>query len=1021
MTTIGTEFAMNKINNPTELLKELLKTLFQFESTELDFGIYRIMNYKRKEIEDFVDKDLIQVIEKEFERYRTQSSKELLEKIEEKKKEIERLEKELGEKILKNGEIEEKFKDKPFAKEYLELKRQLNETEITDSTQTQVFNDLYNFFLRYYEDGDFISKRRISSKHHRYAIPYDGEEVKLYWANFDQYYVKTGEVFKDYEFTHKGWRTIFKTIFANVETGNVKGERRYFVLAEDKPLKVDSTSKICLIQFEYKPLTDAVLKQYKIKTKSGEEKKTGISQDDINVLLRDKILQNIKELELKAILTEEQNEKTILEKHIYKYTRKITSDFFIHKNLKGFLERELDYFIKSEVIDLNNLEPRHITRAKVVEGIGKWIIEFLAQIEDFQKMLWEKKKFVLKTDYVITIDRLPEEFHKEILANKKQLKEWEALSFGKISKYDDLIARNDLTGREFKKLPVDTKHFSEDFKERLLEYLSEHASVIARNETTKQALVGLDDLIDGVLIKSENWQALNFLKNKYKGKIQSIYIDPPFNTGTNEFLYKNNYLDSSWVTTIYDRLDLGKTFLKDDGSIFVRIDYHGNHYVRFLMNEVFCKENFGNEIIVNRFKRQLKELTKLNVATESLIYYVKTQNTLINNIFRKRTCTFCGREIEAQWRPMSSPELRYPPERTIQGKTLLPPKGRHWTFTQEKIDLMQKEGRIRINTDLNYIDLEGNKIKGLPEYLQTEETPVDSNWTDLKGYAFGSTFATENAEELIDRVLKVSTNTKNWVLDFFLGSGTTTAVSQKIGRKWIGIEIGNYFENIPLKRMKMVLSGDRSGISKTVNWKGGGFFKYHYLEQYEDTLHNIEFPQEEKGQKALELFGKTDESNEYLMKYFLRYETEGSPSLLTLKQFENPFEYKLKIISGNKGEEIVNVDLIETFNYLIGLKVNKYKFMKDNSSNPPSPPFSKGRKGGFGNGRKYVFIFGEKGNRRIAIVWRSTKDINLEKDREVIENVIGDYNPDEVFINGDAFYPKGYMVIETEFKALMGV
>ena len=127
------------------------------------------------------------------------------------------------------------------------------------------------------------------------------------------------------------------------------------------------------------------MKQYRIKTKSGEEKKTGIQQDDINILLNDRILQSIKELELKAILTEEQNEKTILEKHIYRYTRKITSDFFIHKNLKGFLERELDYFIKSEVIDLNNLEPRHIIRAKVVKGIGNRIIEFLSQIEGFQK------------------------------------------------------------------------------------------------------------------------------------------------------------------------------------------------------------------------------------------------------------------------------------------------------------------------------------------------------------------------------------------------------------------------------------------------------------------------------------------------------------------------------------------------------------------------------------------------------------------------------------------------------------
>ncbi len=138
------------------------------------------------------------------------------------------------------------------------------------------------------------------------------------------------------------------------------------------------------------------------------------------------------------------------------------------------------------------------------------------------------------------------------------------------------------------------------------------------------------------------------------------------------------------------------------------------------------------------------------------------------------------------------------------------------------------------------------------------------------------------------------------------------------------------------------------------------------------------------------------------MKYFLRYETEGSPSLLNLKQFEKPFEYKLKIISGNKGEEIVNVDLVETFNYLIGLKVNGYKFLKDNR-------------------RKYVIVLGERQNRKTAVLWRETTKLNLERDKEVIEKAIGDYNPEEVFVNGDAYYPKGYKVIESEFKVLMGV
>ena len=242
----------------------------------------------------------------------------------------------------------------------------------------------------------------------------------------------------------------------------------------------------------------------------------------------------------------------------------------------------------------------------------------------------------------------------------------------------------------------------------------------------------------------------------------------------------------------------------------------------------------------------------------------------------------------------------------------------------------------------------------------------------------------------------------------------TSAVAHKLGRKWIGIEMEDYFREFYqdkeerktgiLGRMKEVLAGygnhEPCGISKEVNWQGGGFFKYHYLEQYEDTLHNIEFPQEEKGQKLLELLPE-EAKTEYLMKYILKFETEGSPSLLNLEKFENPFEYKLKIISNGKGEEIMNVDLIETFNYLIGLKVNKYKFLKE-------------------NGRKYVIVFGESNTKNTAVIWRPTKDIDLEKDKEIIRKSFASFNPDEIFINGDSFV-KGYKPVESEFKTLMGV
>jgi len=154
---------------------------------------------------------------------------------------------------------------------------------------------------------------------------------------------------------------------------------------------------------------------------------------------------------------------------------------------------------------------------------------------------------------------------------------------------------------------------------------------------------------------------------------------------------------------------------------------------------------------------------------------------------------------------------------------------------------MEKEGRIRIDQNINYVDIEGSKEEGLPEYLQTEETPVDSNWTDLKGYTFGSTFPTENAEELLGRAIKVSSNGSDLITDFFLGSGTTTAVAHKLKRKWLGVEMGEHFYTVVLPRMKKVLAGEKSGISKEVNWQGGGFFRYYELEQYENALGKVRY------------------------------------------------------------------------------------------------------------------------------------------------------------------------------------
>lgn len=286
------------------------------------------------------------------------------------------------------------------------------------------------------------------------------------------------------------------------------------------------------------------------------------------------------------------------------------------------------------------------------------------------------------------------------------------------------------------------------------------------------------------------------IKDKVKGKVKLIYIDPPFGTGDEydgnkgQSAYSAKTKGAEFVEFLRRRLILAKEILANDGTIFVRIDYHFGHYIKITLDEVFGKENFQNEIVINRFKRQLKNLSRFNHGTDAIFFYSKSTDFYFNEIERKRLNVFSGEETEPVWRGMSSPGIRNPPQRKMFGKIMLPPQGRHWTFKQTTLDVMIKDGRIRINDEISYTDLNGNKIKGLPEYLQSDTVPVDNNWTDLKGYVFGSSYPTENPEELIKRVIECSTDEGDLVMDFFVGSGTTSAVAEKLNRKWISCDIG---------------------------------------------------------------------------------------------------------------------------------------------------------------------------------------------------------------------------------------
>ena len=544
-----------------EKFQRLLRELFQFDCADLDFGIYRIMNHKRDVIEKFITKDLPRTIAEELDRGaladQSQAAKELQEV-------AQRIKETLGKDALDaDGNLAEAYHGTPLGKKYQDLKAKNAGGRGREALEASIFSHLYAFFSRYYQEGDFISKRRYS-KRQRYAIPYNGEEVYLYWANNDQYYVKTAEHFHDYTFTSYGVTVHFKLQTASVEHNNVKDDKRCF-LPRVKKIAWDEKTDQVVIPFDYRPLTEQEEITYGKK----------YQQDAIIAEALKEIPKLLKKAGrvLVALTTEhhkngDDQSVTLLEHHLRQYTRRNTSDFFIHKHLKDFLSRELDFYLKNEVLNLDEMETAGEDRAegwfqviRVIKTIGGRIIDFLNQIESFQKMLWEKRKFITETQYCVTIGMIDESFYSAITACEPQWAEWKELfhideeeinlfNSGKQKKGKRLAFL-----RTHPTLVLDTKHFDQTFVDQLLGSLGE-----------------MDEMIDGLLLHSENFQALSLLRARYKEQIGCVYIDPPYNTGSDEFTYKDRYQHSSWLAMMSDRLLLMRETLRPDGTFFTTID-----------------------------------------------------------------------------------------------------------------------------------------------------------------------------------------------------------------------------------------------------------------------------------------------------------------------------------------------------------------------------------------------------------------------------------------------------------------
>ncbi|MUU41527.1 site-specific DNA-methyltransferase [Helicobacter pylori] len=643
-------------------------------------------------------------------------------------------------KAMKNGTINlMKAKSQYYHHKKQELKKLIDsKCQNNNDLKEELFDKLYSFFKRYFSANGGIYFNDTPLYDNLYTkSDYEKCSLKkdtaLFYKTKDLYYVKSETIYKDFCFELEG-------ILFNFDAS----------LLESKKYneKVDLIFDLKDIDTKTNTLNFSVTLSSK-----GTQTKT-------NEILKKCSNQGVK-------LDEE-----VLKKAFVKFKKQGSMDYFIHKNAQGFLKEQLDLYLFEYLFkEMTAFDAKRLNEINTIKEVALQVILLVSEFENELCKIWNKPRLVLNSHFIVSLDQLKAKNYdlNKIINHPnypKQVKEWQDLN---------LEIANNLLENEF--LPLDTLYFK-DLEEEI-------KSLFNENE------------INGTLIKSENYQALNSLKNRYKEAIDCIYVDPPFNTGS-DFAYIDRFQDSTWLSLMHNRLQLAYDFLSPQGSFFLHLDNNANYLGRMLLNDIFSKENFRNEIIWYYSNKMANSGNSFAKNTETILNYSKGEEYIF---YRQKE-------------PRSEPVL-----------------------------LSKREGRDGKN--MRARDKNGKVI-----YELSHERYVDTLWNIA---IIGSTSTervksdenlTQKPEKLLERVIKASSNENSIVCDFFAGSGTTCAVAHKLKRKYIGVEMGEHFEHVILPRLKKVIGGFKSGALKEFN--GGGVIKVYELESYEEILRKIKYEDNDK-------------------------------------------------------------------------------------------------------------------------------------------------------------------------------
>lgn len=359
---------------------------------------------------------------------------------------------------------------------------------------------------------------------------------------------------------------------------------------------------------------------------------------------------------------------------------------------------------------------------------------------------------------------------------------------------------------------------------------------------------------DNLIIKGNNLIALASLLKRYEGKVKCIYIDPPYNTQNDSFNYNDSFNHSTWLTFMKNRLELARRLLREDGTIWISCDDHESHYLKVLIDDIFNRDNFIDEIVWQRAYAPINLKKTLSRSHDVILVYAKNldPNFTLNKLPRSAEANARYKNPDNDPRgAWTSSDISVGPAvesniyeiTTPSGRKVMPPKGYSWRLSKARFAEFVADNRIWFGEDGNntprikrFLSEVKDGVVAMTLWTRDEVGDSQEGKREIKAFHFNSIFDTPKQERLIERILTLATNEGDIVFDSFVGSGTTAAVAHKMGRRYIGVEQMDYIQDITVERLKKVLEGEQGGISKAQNWHGGGSFVYCELKEDANTL-----------------------------------------------------------------------------------------------------------------------------------------------------------------------------------------